>query len=223
MDLDKAIKERKSTRKFSHKKPDWRDLIECIDSVRFAPMAGDNFSLKFVIVSDKKKIGKIAEACQQDFLAKAHYLVVVCSNPERTINAYGKRGEIYARQQAGAAIQNFLLKIEEKNLATCWVGHFVDNQIKRELEISDEVNIEAILPIGYAFEKTKPSKTEIYEAGVFVARYSQDWRDNKNDVKISVFTGKNISKEKGMKPGLWKVGRSKTITIKKKDIAKIEK
>jgi len=72
-------------------------------------------------------------------------------------------------------------------------------------------------------EKTKPSKTEIYEAGVFVARYSQDWRDNKNDVKISVFTGKNISKEKGMKPGLWKVGRSKTITIKKKDIAKIEK
>ena len=71
--------------------------------------------------------------------------------------------------------------------------------------------------------KPKPTKKEIQEAGIFVARYGQDWRDNKNDVKISVFTGKNISKEKGMKPGLWKVGRSKTITIKKKDIAKIEK
>ncbi len=184
MDLDKAIKERKSTRKFSHKKPDWRDLIECIDSVRFAPMAGDNFSLKFVIVSDKKKIGKIAEACQQDFLAKAHYLVVVCSNPERTINAYGKRGEIYARQQAGAAIQNFLLKIEEKNLATCWVGHFVDNQIKRELEISDEVNVEAILPIGYAFEKTKPSKRINLDNILYFEKYGNKKMGKNNTINV---------------------------------------
>ena len=77
-------------------------------------------------------------------------------------------------------------------------------------------------PFG-VIEKLKPTKKEIYESGTFVARYSQDWRDNRSDIKINVFTGKNILKEKEMKPGLWKVGRSKTITIRKKDIAKIEK
>src|SRR3989304_2274322 len=77
-------------------------------------------------------------------------------------------------------------------------------------------------PFG-VIEKLKPTKKEIYESGTFVARYSQDWRDNRRDIKINVFTGKNILKEKEMKPGLWKVGRSKTITIRKKDIAKIEK
>jgi len=73
-------------------------------------------------------------------------------------------------------------------------------------------------------EKTKPTKTEIYEAGVFVARYSQDWRGNKKDIKVSVFTGKDISKPRGAKAGLWsiKAGKSKTITIKKKDIEKIK-
>lgn len=77
-------------------------------------------------------------------------------------------------------------------------------------------------PFG-VIEKIKPTKSEIYEAGVYVAKYSQDWRDNKKDVKISVFTGEVISKDNGMKAGLWKVKKSKTIAIKKKDILKIEK
>lgn len=68
----------------------------------------------------------------------------------------------------------------------------------------------------------KPAKKEIYEAGIFVARHSHDWRDNKKDVKMSVFTGKDISKEKGMKPGLWSVNKSKVITIKKKDISRTQ-
>ncbi len=69
--------------------------------------------------------------------------------------------------------------------------------------------------------KPSPTKKEIYGAGTFVARYSQDWRDNKKDVIISVFTGKDTEKRKGMKPGLWSVKKSKTITIKKKDVEKL--
>ena len=184
MELDDAIKSRKSTRKFSHERPDWRDLIECIDSVRFAPMAGDNFSLKFILISDKKKIQKIAEACQQDFLAKVHYVIIVCSKPDRTINAYGKRGEIYNKQQAGAAIQNFLLKIEDKNLATCWVGHFVENQIKRELGISDDVSVEAVLPIGYAFEKTKSSKRINLDNILYFEKYGNKKMGKNNTIDV---------------------------------------
>lgn len=75
-------------------------------------------------------------------------------------------------------------------------------------------------PFG-VIEKLKPTKKEIYEAGIFVARYSHDWRDNQKNVKISVFTGKDISKEKGMKAGLWNVKKAKTITIKKEDILKL--
>ena len=153
MELDKAIQSRKSIRRFSSKKPDWRDIIECIDAARYAPMAGNVFTLKFIIVDDKKKIEKIAEACQQNFVAKAHYLIVVCTEPKITANAYEKRGKIYCRQQAGAGIQNFLLKIQEAGLATCWVGDFVEDMIKRELSIPKEVDVEAVFPIGYG-EKT---------------------------------------------------------------------
>ncbi len=184
MQLDDAIKERKSVRKFSLRKPDWRDIIECIDSARYAPMAGGDFSVKFILVSDKEKINKIAEACQQDFVSTAHYLVVVCSKPERTINAYGKRGEIFARQQSGAVMQNFMLKIEEKKLATCWVGHFVESQVKHELGIGGDANVEAIFPIGYAFEKTKPSKRINLDNVLYFEKYGNKKMGKDNTVDV---------------------------------------
>jgi nitroreductase len=156
MDLDRAIQSRKSVRKFNSKKPDWRDIIECIDVARYAPMAGNNYTLKFIMVDDPDIIQKLADAANQPFIAQAHYVVVVCTNPSRTVNAYGERGKRYCRQQAGAAIQNFLLKIQEKGLATCWVGAFVDNLVKRAVNIPEDINVEAIFPIGYEYSKTRP-------------------------------------------------------------------
>lgn len=149
MQLDKTIQSRKSVRKYSSKKPDWRDIIECIDACRYAPMAGNIFSLKFVLVSDKDKIEKLAEAAQQPFVTNAEYVVVVCSNPSRTINAFEERGKMYIKQQTGAAIQNFLLKMTEKGLATCWVGHFVEYLVKDAISIPDNVEVEAMFPVGY--------------------------------------------------------------------------
>ena len=111
MDLDKAIKSRKSVKVYSPKKPNWRKIIECVDSMRYAPMAGNLFPLRFIIVSDKNKIKKIADACQQPFIAEAHYVVVVCNDGKLVLNAYEERAGKFCRQEAGAAIQNFLLKL----------------------------------------------------------------------------------------------------------------
>ena len=161
MDLDKAIKSRRSVRKFKSKTPDWRAIIECIDLARYAPSAGNNFTLQFIVVDNKESIKKLAEACQQDFISKAQYVVVVCSNKERLVNAYGKKGESFNKQQAGSAIQNFLLALQERGLSTCWIGYFVDNLIKKELKIPENIEVEALFPIGYESEKPVRIKEKI--------------------------------------------------------------
>ena len=152
--------ERRSIKKFSNKKPDWRDIIEAIDMGRYAPMAGNSFSLKFILVNEEEKIKKLAEASQQDFIRNAQYVVVVCSNPSRTLNLFPERGKIYLKQQAGASIQNFLLKLEDLDLSTTWIGHFIERKIKTILKIPKEIQVEAIFPIGYEhkLKKTKPKK-----------------------------------------------------------------
>ncbi len=161
MDLDKAIKNRRTVKKFKSKTPDWRDVIEAIDVARYAPMAGGNYSLKFIMIKDEESIRVIKDACQQPFIAQSKIIVVVCSDPSRTINAYGKKGEIYTRQQAGAAIQNFWLKLTELGLSTTWVGHFAEDQIKDQLGIPDTCNVEAVFPIGYELEKKYTRKAKI--------------------------------------------------------------
>jgi len=156
--INKIIESRRSIKKYNSKKPDWRKIIECIDSMRHAPMAGNIFSLKFILVDDEKKINQIAKASQQQFISSAKYVVVVCTNPSRTEISFEERGKRYLKQQAGAAIQNFLLRITEVGLATCWIGNFIDDEIKELLSIPKEMEVEALFPIGYAFGKPASKK-----------------------------------------------------------------
>lgn len=173
MDLNKAIKNRRSIRKFKTKKPDWRDIIECIDAARYAPMAGNIFSLQFILVDDKGIIQQLADAANQSFIAQVSYVVVVCSDSKKTVSSYEERGKRYLRQQAGAAIQNFLLKIEEKGLATCWIGAFADDLVKEAVKIPETVDVEAIFPIGYAFEKIKQKPKIDLDNILFFNKYKE--------------------------------------------------
>ena len=77
-------------------------------------------------------------------------------------------------------------------------------------------------PFGVIENNLKPSNIELNLSGIIIAKRSQDWRDNKSDVEINVFTGKDISKKFWMKKGTWKVSKSKKKTIKKADILKIK-
>jgi len=66
--------------------------------------------------------------------------------------------------------------------------------------------------------KGKGNKKDKKEAAIFCASKSQDWRNNKSDVEVHLFAGKDIYKEKGMEIGTFGVRKFKTIKIKKKEI-----
>ena len=148
MQLKDAIKSRQSVRRFHHSKPDWRKIIRAIDAARFAPSAGNKFVMRFILVSNERKIAEISAATQQGFVGTAKYVVVAVSDDSKLVQSYEERGVRYAAQQAGAAIENFLLALTEEKLVTTWVGHFYEEQIRRALDIPDGLNIEAVFPIG---------------------------------------------------------------------------
>ena len=66
--------------------------------------------------------------------------------------------------------------------------------------------------------KGKTKRGDIKEAAICCASRSQDWRDNKSDVQIHIFKGKDIYKLKGMKTGTFGVRNFKSIKVKKKEI-----
>ncbi len=167
MDLDKAIKERHCARSFKTKKPDWKKILKAIESSTKAPLAGNIPTLKFILVSDKEKIADLAEAATQNIVAGARYVIVVCSDNKLIKKSYGERAERYSRQQAGAAIENLFLKLTDLGLATCWVGAFSDTTVKRALRIPDDVNVEAIFPVGFEMRKEKQRAKPTLDSSIF--------------------------------------------------------
>lgn len=165
MDLDKAIKSRFSCKHFKTKTPDWKKIIHAVDAASKSPLAGNIPALKFIVVNDEEKIRELGNASTQSFVGKAKYIVVVCSDDKKLVRSYEQRGKRYSRQQAGAAIENFLLKITDLGLGSCWIGAFVDEQVKRVLHIPEEIEVEALLPVGYPMKKMnqnfKPSLDEV--------------------------------------------------------------
>jgi predicted ribosome quality control (RQC) complex YloA/Tae2 family protein len=70
-------------------------------------------------------------------------------------------------------------------------------------------------------ENLKPLKKEIKETAIVCARYSQDYRDNKSDVEVHVFFGKDVYKRKGMKLGTFGVKKFELVKVKKKEVERI--
>jgi nitroreductase len=185
MQLKDAIQKRKSIREFSSKKPDWRKIIHAIDYARFAPMAGNFQTIKFILIDDKEKIKQIQAACQQDFVGQAEYIVAAVSNYDYLKKMYPDFAEIYGRQQAGAAIENFLLAIVELGMATCWVGWFDEAEIKRVLSIPENCVLEAIFPIG--FESKIPQarvKKALLENMLYFNKYGNKNKEARAKVSI---------------------------------------
>jgi len=175
MDFEKVIKQRASIRDYSDKKVNYDAVMEAIEAANLAP-SPDNLSiLRFIIVEDKEKIVKIAQACQQTFVKDAPILVVVCSDKANTEKMYDERADKYIKQHAGASIENFLLKITDMKLASCWIGAFSDVSIKNILKIPNEIEIEAVLPIAYRAKTDKTSQKPKHDLMNLV--YFEEWKN----------------------------------------------
>jgi nitroreductase len=155
MEAIRCIKTRRSVRKFKNKKLDNELLFEVLDAGRHAPSSGNLQNWRFLVVEDQDKRNIVAKASiGQWWMAEASALILVCSSNDRISGEYGERGEkIYAIQNTAAAIQNMLLAAHDLGLVGTWVGAFREIPLRKEFLIPDDIQIHAIVALGYADEK----------------------------------------------------------------------
>lgn len=162
-----AIRKRRSTHVFTSKPVSLTSLTEAVDAAVQGPFAGNINNLRIIIVGDKTKKESLANYADQKWIKDADTVLVVCSDNGTLVGQYDDRGEMYGKQQAGAAIQNILLTLTERGIASCWVGAFLESGVKKVLDIPKEVTVEALIPIGYTKEKKKPTRKRPIENVMF--------------------------------------------------------
>lgn len=171
MDFDRVVSSRRSIRSFKTSRVSWKLILEAIDAANQAPFADNRNHLRFLIVEELETIEKIAKSAHQTWINESNIIIVVCSNDKNLEAMHGERGRIYSRQQSGAAIENLLLKLTDLGLAGCWIGSFDSDNIRRALKIPKEIQIEAIIPVGYPKIKLAKKKKKSLENTI----YWEEW------------------------------------------------
>ncbi len=175
MKTQEAIESRVSIRDFSNKSVKFDLVLEAIDAANQSPFAGNINNLKFLIIETQPNKNLIAEFAQQYWINEAQWIVIVCSELKNLEDLYQDRAFTYAKQQAGAAIENMLLRITDLGLASCWVGAFADEGIKAHFKIPDSWEIEAIIPIAYPKNKKNKHARKIkLESKIFWEKWGVD-------------------------------------------------
>lgn len=148
MEVKDAILGRRSVRRFGDGPVSRETVLELIELGNAAPSAGNLQARDFVVVEDQKTKDRLAVAADQEFVAEAPVVVVVCANMDRIMH-YGKRGvTLYCLQDAAAAIQNMLLMVHDKGLGCVWVGAFDELMVSTILGLPGRIRPVALLPIG---------------------------------------------------------------------------
>lgn len=185
MEFTTVVKDRRSVRKYSNVSPDWRKIIRAIDLSRYAPSAGNITFLNYILVNEPEKINKIGTACQQNFISKAKYIVVVVGEHSKLKSNYGERAETYSVLGAGASIENFLLSLTNFGLVSCWVGLFNEEIVKEILDIPEKLKVEGIFPVGLELKNNEtPERNKAPLDGVlFFNGYNKKTMTPKKRVK----------------------------------------
>lgn len=145
-------------------------LERILEAARRGPSAGYTQGQDFVVVTDAETKEEIARLCHQEsyvaagfdpFIARAPVLVVPCTNE----NAYHRRYQApdkvdsegreidwpipYWFMDAGCAVMILLLAVVAEGLAAAFVGSHRLGDIKRLLDIPEEVTPVGVIAIGH--------------------------------------------------------------------------
>jgi nitroreductase len=155
MDLREAIFNRRSIRVFKDDVVEDEKLRRVLVDANQAPSAGNLQARDFIVVTDKDAKREIAKAAlDQDFIAEAPVVIVVCANRTRSAAKYGRRGAVlYSVLDAALAAQNLMLSCTEERLGSCYVGAFHEGAVKKILGIPETIIPVGIIPVGYPDEE----------------------------------------------------------------------
>jgi nitroreductase len=170
MELFEAIQTRRSIRKFKEDEVPRNKVRIILESAILAPSEGNLQSWRFYVVTNKEVREELAVAAlDQDFVAQAPVVIVVCTDLQ-AVAPYGRRGrELYALQSTAAAIENMLLTAVSQDLGACWVGAFKEDRASRILNLKTNVRPVALVAVGYpAEEPPSRGRTPAEAVSVFV-------------------------------------------------------
>ncbi len=165
--LDAVIMKRRSVRAYDAKEVSMRILKEVIASSRYAPSACNTQPWRFIVVTDKDKVGSLYRAAlggvvSNKWAKSAPVWIIACAQKSVLVHNVAARFRriAYHYLDMGAAIEHILLKAAECGLGTCWIGWFNRRAVRRILKIPRDIEIVSVITVGYGTKETQQDERQ---------------------------------------------------------------
>ena len=159
-----VIAKRRSIRRYDPRPVPKEHLLKILDAARLAPSARNKQPWRFVVVTDPERKKRLAEACMgQMFIADAGAVVVALSDP--------KASPKWHAMDTMIAVEHMVLVATELGLGTCWIGAFDPDEVREVVGAPKDLNVVAVLPIGYPAENPPPRPRRKLEEICFKETY----------------------------------------------------
>ena len=145
MDVFEAIQKRKSVRNFEAKSIPKATLEKLLEAARLSPSAKNIQPWHFIVVTDPEKRKVLSKGIFAKFLKDTPAVIALCGNEKAS-------PEWYVVDVALAG-ENMVIAATAEGLGTCWVGSFEEAEVKKLLEVPDNLRVVALLAVGYSVEK----------------------------------------------------------------------
>jgi len=183
MDEFKAIRTRRSIRRYKPDPISNKDIERVLEAAHWAPSAANLQPWEFIVIKEssiRKSIQELVEENKEltvriqeepwktgfsvyttEWISVAPVHIVVCADPEKT--APHAAGEETYKYATGAAIQNLMLAAHGLGLGTCWLTMFDKNKLRALLGIPKKIDVIGVITIGYPIEVPEvPEITKSY-------------------------------------------------------------
>ena len=151
MDVMNTIRQRYSCRAYADKPIENQKLKTLIEAARLAPSAKNVQDWRFVLVTDsQKRLALQAAAAGQPFVGQAPLVLAACSVSDKRMSLCAQP---YASINVAIALEHIALTAASLGLATCWVGAFKPQPVRKILHIPTHVTVVELMTVGYPLEK----------------------------------------------------------------------
>ena len=148
-------KARYSVRAFKTEPIETEKLNAILEAGKVAPTACNNQPQKIYVVKEEEKRTRLGEVCPCTFNAP----VILVIGFDKTRDWKNKLMPGYGSGETDAAIvcTHMMLEAWEQGIGSCWVGWFNADTISEVLGLPENIQVTALLPIGYAADDAKPA------------------------------------------------------------------
>jgi nitroreductase len=155
-----AISKRYSCRAYQDKPIEQEKLDQIFEAARLAPSAKNMQDWRFVAVTDKDKKQKIADATNHpEVFGKAGVMIAACSSTDYIMKCGQPAGVI----DVAIALEHICLQAAELGLASCWIGSFEPEKVRKVLGIPEDIAIIELMALGYPADRRKEPQREPLE------------------------------------------------------------